>query len=84
MTVFSTEKSAEIRILLYSDAADISKNKFSNLFTLPSGNLRESMSGLRRADIIIQNNKAGDAELPADFRNPEKIFSESDIKLNIL
>jgi tetraacyldisaccharide 4'-kinase len=53
------------------DAADISKNKFSNLFTLPSGNLRESMSGLKRADIIIQNYKAGDTELPVEFRNPE-------------
>lgn len=42
------------------DAGDSISNRFLNSFTLPSGKLRESYSGLSRADIIIQNNKSGE------------------------
>lgn len=45
------------------DAHDFSNNVFRNLFTIPSGNLRENITNLKRADLIIQNNKHGSFEL---------------------
>ena len=45
------------------DAQDYINNKFKNLFTLPSGNLRENIYNLNRADIIIQNDKSGNLKL---------------------
>jgi tetraacyldisaccharide 4'-kinase len=44
------------------DAEDFKKNKFYNTVILPSGNLRENNGNLKRADIIIQNNKFSDIE----------------------
>jgi len=40
------------------DAADYLVNAINNIFTLPSGNLRESFANTGRADLIVQNNKA--------------------------
>ncbi|MEO8447661.1 MAG: tetraacyldisaccharide 4'-kinase [bacterium] len=42
------------------DAKDYNENRLQNIFTLPGGNLRESLSNLNRADVIIQNNKSTD------------------------
>lgn len=42
------------------DAQDFSENRSGYFFTVPSGMLREYMSGLKRADVIVQNNKASD------------------------
>lgn len=42
------------------DAQDLSENRSGYYFTIPSGKLREYMSGLKRADVIVQNNKASD------------------------
>lgn len=39
------------------DAHDFRNNVFRNMFTIPSGNLRENITNLKRADLIIQNNK---------------------------
>lgn len=47
--------------LLLIDAPDYNKRKFLNSFTIPAGNLREGISNLRRADLIIQNNKSEEA-----------------------
>ena len=44
------------------DAEDFKKNKFYNSVLLPAGNLRENSTNLKRADIIIQNNKFYDIE----------------------
>jgi tetraacyldisaccharide 4'-kinase len=45
------------------DAEEMGKNKFANTFPLPAGNLRECFYNLKRADIIIQNNKFSDFEI---------------------
>jgi tetraacyldisaccharide 4'-kinase len=45
------------------DAQDFSKNVFRNMFTIPSGNLRENIANLKRADLIIQNNKQDSLDL---------------------
>jgi tetraacyldisaccharide 4'-kinase len=39
------------------DANEMFNNKLTNSFVIPSGNLRENLKNLERADIIIQNNK---------------------------
>jgi len=39
------------------DSQNLLNEKFLNSFTLPSGLLRENFSNLKRADLIIQNNK---------------------------
>ncbi|MDQ3193651.1 MAG: tetraacyldisaccharide 4'-kinase [Bacteroidota bacterium] len=39
------------------DSQNLLNEKFLNSFTLPSGLLREYFSNLKRADLIIQNNK---------------------------
>lgn len=45
------------------NAEEYFSDPFSHKFTIPSGNLRECISGIKRADIIIQNNKG--SKLPA-------------------
>lgn len=45
------------------DAHDFSNNVFRNMFTIPSGNLRENIANLNRADLIIQNNKQDSYDL---------------------
>lgn len=50
------------------DSADLIQNKFRNKFTLPSGNLRESFSNLKRAGIVIQNNKSSEMKLLPELR----------------
>lgn len=45
------------------NAEDYFCDSLSHKFTIPSGNLRECISGLKRADLIIQNNKG--SKLPA-------------------
>lgn len=44
--------------IVLMDASDYQSKIFLRSFLLPSGNLRESISGLSRADLIIQNNKS--------------------------
>ena len=39
------------------DSYEFLHNKMMNMLLLPAGNLREIYNGLKRADIIIQNNK---------------------------
>jgi tetraacyldisaccharide 4'-kinase len=39
------------------DSQDYFKNKLENTFLLPSGNLRECYTSLKRSDLIIQNDK---------------------------
>jgi tetraacyldisaccharide 4'-kinase len=48
--------------IILIDAEDMVNNKFKNTFTIPSGNLREYLSNLSGADIIIQNNKFNNFE----------------------
>lgn len=43
--------------LVMIDASDFSHNSSSTKYTIPSGKLRESISGLHRAGLMIQNNK---------------------------
>jgi tetraacyldisaccharide 4'-kinase len=45
------------------DAEEMIHNKFAGSLILPSGNLRECMHNISRADIIIQNNKFDNFEL---------------------
>lgn len=45
------------------DAQDFKSNVYRNLFTIPSGNLRESITNLKRAGIVIQNNKSDDYDI---------------------
>jgi len=54
------------------DSEDFLNNKFNNLFVLPSGNLRENIRNLKRADIIILNDKFCDKEKPVYFDKFEK------------
>lgn len=44
------------------DAPEFYNNELENMLLIPSGNLRESFSGLSRADLIIQNNKTSKLE----------------------
>lgn len=44
--------------LLLIDAEDYFENKLSYKFILPAGNLRESFSNYKRADLVVQNNKS--------------------------
>lgn len=62
----SIHRDADIVIM---DASDYFTNMFGNIFTLPSGNLREGYSGLKRADLIIQNNKANNFETITQIQN---------------
>ncbi|MCB0729083.1 MAG: tetraacyldisaccharide 4'-kinase [Ignavibacteriae bacterium] len=55
--------------IVIADAGSIRKNKFLNHFTLPSGILRESYGSLKRADIIIQNNKDKNIDVLPVFKN---------------
>jgi len=57
------------------DTEDIKRNKFYNFFVLPSGNLRESRNGLKRADIIILNKKFCDYIPDYKFSERCKVFS---------
>ncbi len=43
--------------ILLVNAEEYFCDSFSHKFTIPSGNLRECISGINRADLIIQNNK---------------------------
>lgn len=43
--------------ILLINAEEYYGDYFSHAFTIPSGNLRECLSGIKRADFIIQNNK---------------------------
>ncbi|MDQ3021742.1 MAG: tetraacyldisaccharide 4'-kinase [Bacteroidota bacterium] len=54
------------------DAEDFIKNKFINTFTLPAGNLREGLSNLYRADLIIQNNKSSEINSISKLENYNK------------
>lgn len=45
------------------DAEDFNNSKFPDNLSLPSGKMRESISGYSRADLIIQNNKASEIKL---------------------
>ena len=54
---FQHRKIARNLDLVLLDMNDINKNKFSNSFILPAGNLREGIGNLKRADIIIKNYK---------------------------
>lgn len=50
------------------DSHNFLTEKFLYAFTLPSGNLRESLNNLNRADVIIQNNKYEDINIIPEFR----------------
>lgn len=54
------------------DHKSYTKNRFLHSFTLPAGILRESMNNLKRADLIIQNNKSDDARLLPTLKNYSK------------
>lgn len=55
--------------ILLIDGEDFFKNKLNYKFMIPAGNLRESFSNYKRADLIIQNNKSSAIS--------EKIINES-------
>jgi tetraacyldisaccharide 4'-kinase len=44
------------------DAPEYYNNELENMLLIPSGNLRERFSNLKRADLIIQNNKTSKLE----------------------
>lgn len=54
------------------DAEDFKENKFYNSVVLPAGNLRENSANLKRADIIIQNNKFCRLEKLNEFEKYKK------------
>ena len=59
------------------DGTDFTGSKFSNSFTIPSGNLREPFSNIKRADIIIQNNKSENIPLQDSllkYNNPVPVL----------
>ena len=56
--------------ILLVDSANFSK--LSNKLLLPSGELRESRNGIRRASLIIQNNKSGDEKIIDDLKEYDK------------
>ena len=45
------------------DATNYFTDILGNTFTLPSGHLRETFAGMRRADLIMQNNKSDNFEI---------------------
>lgn len=55
--------------ILIIDGEDYFKNKLSYQFLIPAGNLRESFSNYKRADLVVQNNKSSDIS--------EKIINDS-------
>lgn len=54
------------------DSEDFNMNKFPDHLSLPSGKMRESISGLRRADLIIQNNKASELRMNSKLESYKK------------
>ena len=50
------------------DHKSYTKNRFLHSFTLPAGILRESMNNLKRADLLIQNNKSEDVKLLSELK----------------
>ncbi|MBS1518926.1 MAG: tetraacyldisaccharide 4'-kinase [Bacteroidetes bacterium] len=53
------------------DANDMMLNGFLYKFTIPSGNLRENLSGIKRADLIIMNMKDSQQTNPGfNFSSP--------------
>lgn len=50
------------------DSHSFIMNRFLHSFTLPSGILRESISNLNRAGLIIQNNKYEDIKVISDLK----------------
>jgi tetraacyldisaccharide 4'-kinase len=54
------------------DAEEMYKNKFPGSLLLPSGNLRENLGNLNRADIIIQNNKFNNFEILKNLKKYSK------------
>ena len=54
---FQHRKIARDLDILLINADDYYVNSCSHSWTIPSGNLRENLSGIERADLIIQNNK---------------------------
>ncbi len=58
----------DLDIVLF-DHRSYTNNRFLHSFTLPSGILRESMNNLKRADLIIQNNKSEDVRLLPVLKN---------------
>ncbi len=56
------------------DEADYVKNKIKCLFTIPSGDLRESFSNIKRADLIVLNSKHSDKIFD---HNGNKYFSNT-------
>ena len=55
------------------DTEETIKNKFISSLILPAGNLRECYGNLKRADIIIQNNKFNNFDI---LKNLEKYTKE--------
>jgi len=49
--------------IVIADSGSILKDDFLNSFTLPSGILRENPKAMKRADLIIQNNKDKEMDL---------------------
>jgi tetraacyldisaccharide 4'-kinase len=57
------------------DAEDFRKHRFLNSFLLPAGELRERISNIRRADLIIQNNKTSAIKLKKNIKRSRKPYS---------
>lgn len=57
------------------DTEELTRNKFYSFFVLPSGNLRESRFGLKRADIIILNKKFSGCVPDYKPEKKSKVFS---------
>ena len=66
---FQHRKIARNIDLVLLDMNDIYKNKFSNSYVLPAGNLREGLRNLNRADIILKNFKFDISKESKDFDN---------------
>lgn len=58
--------------ILIIDSKDFKRKKLINYFTLPSGNKRESLSSIKRADVIVQNNKQNNQEILEELKNSGK------------
>ncbi|HAY32672.1 MAG TPA: tetraacyldisaccharide 4'-kinase [Ignavibacteria bacterium] len=56
------------------DETDYEKNRLKYLFTIPSGDLRESFSNIKRADLIVLNSKHSDKS--SDHKG-NKYFSDT-------
>ncbi len=60
------------------NAEEYERDPLSHLFTVPSGNLRESRRGLSRADVIVWNNKTSVVSIPGFIRRySDKIIEMS-------